>query len=326
MEYIHYNVDLAKRFVSDYNLPIPIISEMTFGYYLGLYEKEYGALTKWNKLIKMIEEKYDNSVGKFLDEYYNIRENIIQSTLNNPAYERFNQMDMNVFSIKERPNISSNNIYNENNVGEIFLSIDLKKANFQTLKMIDKDIVLGEETYEDFIGRFTDLDYVKESKYSRQVIFGKLNPKRHITAEKYFITKIYKSVVEALPYLNGKCVSLTNDEMVFKLDSHWELPGYNIKELLDTDNIEGFDVHIEVFKLKGFHLKFKKSGKVRTNFFVKDYLDNKEHKFRLISAPLPYHCIIYKLYCGEILLDIDYHFDYEGIEAKFCEEFIVEEI
>ena len=34
----------------------------------------------------------------------------------------------------------------------------------QTLKNIDKEIVLNADTYEDFIGKFTDSDYIKASK------------------------------------------------------------------------------------------------------------------------------------------------------------------
>ena len=49
-------------------------------------------------------------------------------------------MEMNEFSIKDKPNVSSNNIYNETNVGKFFISIDLKKANFQTLKNIDSQL------------------------------------------------------------------------------------------------------------------------------------------------------------------------------------------
>ena len=31
---------------------------------------------------------------------------------------------------------------------------------------MDKDIVLGANTYEEFIGKFTDIDYIKNSKYT----------------------------------------------------------------------------------------------------------------------------------------------------------------
>ena len=55
-----YNFDLAARFVSDYKLPVSIISDVNvFEYELNLYEKEYQSLTKWNSLVENIEKYYE---------------------------------------------------------------------------------------------------------------------------------------------------------------------------------------------------------------------------------------------------------------------------
>ena len=213
-----YNRELAKRFISDYKLQIPLINEKYFFYHLGLYQEDYNSLEYYFELLDMIGKKYGGDCNKFLEDYYNVRDKIITTIVESEAFQKFNTMDMNVFTIKDRPNITSDNIYNNDNIGKFFISIDLKKANFQTLRNIDKDIVFGADTYEEFIGKFTDLDYIKESKHARQVIFGKCNPKRHITAEKYFIMQIYKKVIEQFPYLSDKCVSLSNDGMIFNVD------------------------------------------------------------------------------------------------------------
>ena len=215
------NKSIIKRFVKDYNLPIPVVKEDYIPYYLDLYEEDFGSRTKFDMLLNTIEEikkKYGGDDDMFLDYYYEVRNNVINAVVKNPSFKKFNNMDMNEFSMKNKPNVSSNNIYNETNVGKFFISIDLKKANFQTLKNIDKNIVFGADTYEDFIGKFTDSEYIANSKYFRNVVFGMMNPKRHITAEKYFITQIYQKVIEEFPYLADKCVSLSNDEIIFKTE------------------------------------------------------------------------------------------------------------
>ena len=264
-----------------------------------------------------------------MEDYYNVRDKIITTVVESEAFQKFNTMDMNAFAIKDRPNITSNNIYNNDNIGEFFISIDLKKANFQTLRNIDKEIVLGADTYEDFIGKFTDLDYIKESKYTRQIIWGRCNPKRHITAEKYFITQIYKKVIEQFPYLSDKCVSLSNDEMIFKVDFlryNDKLTCFALRSDIEKIAKEiGFDVHVEFFHLRGYNLVLKESGSIRKTFFMKDYFCT-DGKFKLIGVPLQYHSIAYKLYKGKELNELDYHFDYEGMNARFCEEFDIEEI
>lgn len=312
-----YSKDLANRFASDYKLPIPItFIEDYFFYYLDLYEEDYGARTKYDELCKLIEEKYEGYPILFLEDYYNVRENIIQSMLSNKAYLKFNTMDMSVFEIKNRPNITSNNVYNCENVGKTFLSIDLKKANFQTLRYIDKDIVYGAETYEDFIGNFTDLNYVKESKYTRQVVFGKLNPKRHITAEKYLIAKVYELIDKSYTF---KAVSLSNDEIVYDV-SKSEISDCReeIKSLVKNEL--GLNVNVDFYRLDGYQLLFKTTKSVSKTFFYRESLfDSKENK--LVSAPLPFFPIIYSLFKGRELNPIDYHFNYEGMDAILNEEF-----
>lgn len=324
-----YNRELAKRFISDYKLPIPLINEKYFFYHLGLYQEDYNSLEYYFELLDMIGKKYGGDCNKFLEDYYNVRDKIITTIVESEAFQKFNTMDMNVFTIKDRPNITSNNIYNNDNIGKFFISIDLKKANFQTLRNIDKDIVFGADTYEEFIGKFTDLDYIKESKYTRQVIWGKCNPKRHITAEKYFIMQIYKKIIEQFPHLSDKCVSLSNDEMIFNVEFLFyndKLICFTLRKYIEKIAKEiGFDVHVEFFHLRGYNLVFKESRNVRKTFFMKDYFYT-DGKFKLIGVPLQYYSICYKLYKKQDLNEIDYHFDYEGMNARFCEEFDIEEV
>ena len=87
----------------------------------------------------------------------------------------------------------------------------------------------------------------------------------------------------------------------------------------------GFDVHVEFFFLQGYNLVFKESRSVRKTFYHKDFVLG-DSNFKLIAAPLPYHAMIYKLFKGLPLEEIDYHFDYEGMDAKFCEEFDIESL
>ena len=324
------NIELKKRFVNDYNLPIPIIGNGdNFEYHINLYEEDFNTLTLYNKTLNEIKENFDNNVNEFLDNYYKVREDIIQTITKSEAFQRFNAMDMNIYSVKNKGNITSNNIYNQSNIGKFFISVDLKKANFQVLNKIDKEILLNSASYKDLIKHFTDSEYIANSKYFRNVVFGMMNPKRHITAEKYFITQIYKKVIEEFPYLADKCVSLSNDEMIFNVEFllyNDKLTCFALRRDIEKIAKEiGFDVHIEFFHLRGYNLVFKESRSVRKTFFMKDYFCT-DGKFKLIGVPLQYHSIAYKLYKGKELSEIDYHFDYEGMNARFCEEFDIEEI
>ena len=169
------------RFTKDYNLPINIFNEEMFSYYRDLY-KEFWPLDaeyRMNNEIKL----FNDNVDEWLAHYAKIRDNIIFGLENSEEYKEFNQSDLSKYDI---PNlgVGERSLYNEESEGGIFLSIDLKKANFQALKYVG---VLKDETYKDFIHRNNGTDYFADSKYLRQVIFGKLNPKRQIKVEKYLI-------------------------------------------------------------------------------------------------------------------------------------------
>ena len=321
-----YSKDLANRFVSDYKLPIQLTDEKYFFYYLDLYERDYQSKTKYNKLCELIEKEYDASPSKFLDEYYKLRDCIITTIENSDAYKMFNEMDMSRFLIKNKLNITSNNIYNENNVGKIFVSFDLKKANFQALRFVDPEIVLNTDCYQEFIGKFTPSEYIAESKYTRQVIFGKLNPKRHITVEKYIIRKIYDFLKDVCG-LQYKCVSMSNDEIVFDLGI---LKDMDIDEIFDTvdkvneykksiKDILGFDMNTEVYLLHKVQLccdKFKRSC-----YYYKEFIGSSNIKGKLLCVPSNYFPIVYKLFNDLPLEEEDYHFDYEGLDCRYCENF-----
>lgn len=327
-KYLRYNRDLVNRFINDYKLPIVMNSVKYFFYFLELYENEFQSLTKWKKLWDMIDNRFNGNENDFLKYFYDVREKVITDTANSESYQKFNTMDMNKFKVIDKPNVSSNNIYNGGNIGKGFLSIDLKKANFQALKYVDSNIVLNSDTYEGFIGKFTDLGYIKESKYFRQVIFGQMNPKRHITVEKYLINqvcKIYKEV-----YNWGKIVSMSNDEIVIEMDlRQLSYSKDQIRKL--TDDIEyiikvglGLLVRVEYFTLDGFQMYSKDTVNPKTTFYVKTNLATLERK--LMCVPAPYYALIYKLLNNIPLEEYDYHFIYEGIDCKFMDEFDLRKI
>ena len=195
------NNSVKKRFVNDYNLPIQVFDDEYFFYYLDLYEDTHNTLTKWNNLVNMVNTKFNGNYDDWLTYYSKVRDNIINSILNNQAYIKFSQEDnMNHYQFRNDL-FKDSNIYSENYLGNTLISIDLKKANFQALKYHNADIIFNTNTYDELIERFSDCAYIKESKYTRQVIFGKLNPRRQITIERYIMNLIYNSKCQLMTYL-----------------------------------------------------------------------------------------------------------------------------
>lgn len=315
-----FDWNLAQRFVNDYRLPIPIIGAKLFQYHLKLYDREFNCLSNWNKLWKLIDERFGGKPDKFLTEFYSVRERIVTEVPKSEAFQRFNTCDMSVFSVPNlKPRCSS--LYNEDNIGRFFISIDLKKGNFQALNYLDKEI-LNAETYSDFVHRFTDLYYIEESKYFRQVIFGQMNPKRHITVEKYLINKVNEHLKKK--YFFSDLVVANSDELIYEITQPISyMP--NAGEI-ETDilNQLGIEVHVSLFQLSGYNLYSAKERHKRCTFYIKSNDNYKEYE--LMCVPQPYFAIVYKLYYGLPLVSEDFHFNYENIDCIFNDNFYIENI
>lgn len=304
------NLEVRKRFVNDMNLSFPVLEDPYFDYYVDLYNEHHNSKEKLNLLIKEIE-KFD-SQEDFLKDYYKTRDNILEA-LKNDAYNNFISMDMNKFGIKNTV-FSKKSVFKKDNVGKTFVSIDLVKANFQALKFIDKDLVLGANTYYELISKFTDMEYIKESKYIRQVIFGNLNPKRTTTIERYLIEQILNLL------FNRNCVHIKDIHMVYADEIVYE-----VKENLDIDSIcnlttiiketLNIDVDIEIYKLKQI-------GNIHS-FFVKELL-NKEG-YEIMCVPQDLKPQVLKYLKRETVNEFDRTFKNDGRIAIYRDDFQLNE-
>ena len=304
-------IHLKKRFVSDYNLPIQVLHEPYFTYYLQLYEDTHKTLSKWTSLLEMIKKDFNNNVQNWLNYYGEVRDRIITDIEKMPEYIDFSRVyDMNRYNI---PNICGDyNIYNIDCKGHILLSIDLKKANFQALKYHDSKLVFDCNTYSEFIGLYSPYEYIKESKYTRQVIFGKLNASRQTKIEKYIMFEIYNNldIIKVIESNGGKLISFKTDEIIFDVTEF-----NNTVLLTDLLNVKvnlPFDIRIEVFKLE--LMQFKTHTDSNINVWRKIFIDGHEE---LKSAPMTYYPQIYKAWKGIELDEKDLVFFHENQLAKF---------
>lgn len=333
-----FTYDLVKRFVSDYNLPIPVINDSyrLFHYYLRLHEEDFKALTKWNGLVDLIEKHFDSSPSRFLEEFYADRERVVQWFHDNPAQTRFNKMDMNQFALPNRPNVTSKNIYNGNSVGGHFISIDLNKANYQAMKYVDPELVNNTDTYADFIRSFgfskAMTSYIIDSKYFRQVIFGQSNPKRQITVETHLIYLVWKEWERLYgDNPNFELVSFSNDEFVIKLN-HKVIDLTEMVRIADTfparSKSIGVDVKAKFFSVNQLNLLPKGKNCHAISFYSKSEMTYDETKTNIVDKPvelmclpLNYRAVATKLMKGKWVSRKDYYFQYEKYKARICEKF-----
>lgn len=302
------NNKLRQRFVKDYNLPINVFEPELFNYYIGLYD--FFPRDKWKNLKVMIDEKYEGNVEKWLDYCAKVRDNAINGVIESEEYKIFNNGDMSKYKLST--NIGEHSCYNQETDGCRFVSIDLKKANFQALKYVG---VLDDEDYDHFIEKYGGDEYIKGSKYLRQVIFGKMNPGRTTSVEKYIMEKVMSIAEQVLP-IEFKLYSQNSDELIYKQTKDSFYGDIRIicavieKVVLDNFNIEVRAEYIEVTKLPIVNCNGSNvDAYVRKNLITNDEV--------LKKASTTFYPQIYKLWKGMEIEEKDLVFYVDDQLATF---------
>lgn len=303
------SIKAKERFCKDCNVPLRLFQEPYFTDRLKLYDGFYGTLSKWDLFVKELE-KY-RCEQDYFEEYNSVKDSVIMSIKNSEGYQRFNNEDMNKFRI-QNANLSNKDIFKPSNDGKMFISIDMRKANFSALQHYDSSIFAGASTWEDYIGLYTDNSHIINSKYIRQVILGNCNPKRHITYEKHLMDMILSGIEKY--NLIDKVAFFSNDEIVFEVDRAVKTENllYMCK-CLKEDIEEDFmlPVRVELFTLH----KINGTG----GYYKEIFVDNGENDIEfkcLDNYMLPF---VIRKFVGEEITDNDKVFYHEGLLSKFIE-------
>lgn len=311
---------LRQRFVSDYNLPIQVLHSPYFEERLDLFESEFGAKSEYDKLLALIRDKYDGKPNKFLEEYAKIREEIISSAKNSKAFKDFVNGDFKKYERKFP--VGNVKLYTEANTianNNYYITFDLKKANFQAIRYVMPEVVQNSSTYEDFVGNFTNLDYFKNSKYIRQVVFGQLCPKKTIIVEKYLIGKIYDFISEYFK-MWGQPFSINSDEIIYKVSEHHFKDFYwnNINHLIEVfKQCFGVEVRVNKFQLHLHKFHFGTSDATLDVFEKQNFAPYQKDSFACL--PIIYAPQVYKLLkCEEVTEnDRTFYHEHELVTFKY---------
>lgn len=296
------------RFTKDYSLPINLFNDEMFDYYRTLY-KDFWPTIAEEQMEKEIAEC--GGVDNWLVEYSKLRDKIINTLEESDEYKDFNSRSLDEYTLHNK-NFQERNIYTQETDGKVFLSIDLKKANFQALKYLG---VIKDNTYEDFIKRMGGSDYFANSKYLRQVIFGKLNPKRQMTVEKYLLCTVLQTL--QYPFDGLQLFSFGTDELVYEHDGD-----FTLKDMLyiQGESIEkfikgtlNFDIRVEPVKIT--RLPVVNSHGNTVDAYVRTNIITGEEKLKKVSTT--FYPQVYKLWKGEEINENDRRFFYEGQTATF---------
>ena len=300
---------LRSKFVKDYQLPVQVVQSPYFEQHLKLLEDSHGANTKYLILLETIRDKFDGNMQKFLEYRHSVEDQILSYILNSEAYKDFNS-DKNGI-VGETPVVGSPELYTKEQCNHFFVSYDMVKANFQALRFANPAIVRDCETYEQFIEKFTSIDYFKYAKQLRQSIFGKLNGKRTSAIEKLISNKFAKELASRFEG-KMKLYSIKTDEIILKFTGTEE--EFN-KLKVENEEFSGFKFRVNKFKLLSQDFKHATSERLLTAYIKEDYLNG--HRRTLHCVPDTYYPQVYKLLNGMEINDSDLVFYYEHELSRF---------
>lgn len=303
---------LKERFCKDNAIGIKIFDEPYFSDRLALYNRvmtEDCIIEKYNNFVEYLNSF--NSEHEYFDEYGRIKDEAINAIKSNSEYQRFNTLDFNKNNIKYDLQYPEKEIYKDYNVGKFFISIDMTKANFTALRCFSPEIFGNTSTWDEFLGKFTSSEYIRSSKYIRQVIMGNCNPGRQITYEKYLMGQLLKELEP-----NKLCVfSVKSDEIIIDVteqvkSSSKETVYSEFKSLvLNKAKLvnENLNVRVELFCIESID---------DTSGYKRIYFDGEEHtEFKCLNsytAPIAFRNLL-----GETVTDSDRTFVFENKLARF---------
>lgn len=294
---------LRKKFVKDFGLPITIYKSPYFEYYLELYEDLYQSKTLYQLFEREVLDV--GGIEPYLAEYTKLKNRIIEHVKDKESFQRFNGSVLSEFDVKME--LPKTKLYHPENHGNRFVSIDLEKANFHSLRYYDTDILDGAKTYNQWLKQFTQSAHIARSKNLRQVIFGNLNPKKQQKLQKHITHSFLQVVEQFVP--NSDIMSASHDEIIIRIDQ--ELDKVKLQEELEKVHNKAFPLHVEEFVLKvqNPHLQYG---------YVKEYVDEEKVEFK--GVPACFMAQAYKKHFQLPLEQNDLLFFYEGRVAAFVNE------
>jgi hypothetical protein len=191
--------DIA-RFKKLFEIKTPC--EEHFDYYISVLSRTH----KFYNIYEIIElyEQAESEYENFNDWSHKKSNEIIDYLKSTITYQRLIDCKL--------PQVSYNKKPFKPEIGKKYLSIDMRKANWQIFKYKDETGELP-QTYEEFLDFFNCHEVLKYSKNYRQFIFGNLNPKRQQSIQASIMQSL-ATIMNSESGISYKVEDLKHDELI----------------------------------------------------------------------------------------------------------------
>lgn len=298
--------------------PLPELAE----YYVTAYDKMYGSRDAWDLYQKEIRKF---AMKKELTETMNKISDYIDQ---NKQYQALKQRKDN--SIKNK---MKRDVYHFGSVGKVFLSVDIRKANFTTLDRECPDLFVDQKTGEklnwhDFVLHFTESEFIARSKQFREIVIGRIGfSGKAKTLQEILMDKVHDAIMTNEIFSNMlvprmKC----GDENVYEINDVASFVSHIDKFKQEIDKVHGPILHYRVFKVESIQ---DKQFFIKTFLYNTDWFDSQDTLIPESSRPLramiefkkvpkKFMLQVIKWQKGERIAPQDLYFMDEGIKCQYC--------
>lgn len=236
---------LRKKFVEDNSLPIRVYQSPYFEYFLELYKEQFNLEEKLKDFNKALNQ-FNGDQELLQKEWYRIKDAIENDIKSSEAYNKIKNGIPNYSKINNLPN---SNPFKETYVGYSVVSVDIKTANYSSLKYFDSKLVLDTKNYYELISKYTDLDYFKNSKIFRQLVFEPLQAKSQAMIQREMTDKITSHILkeeETIKFAHH----VSSDELVLFFEKTSDLMSleHSIKDIIQKHELSDY------FKVEAFNI------------------------------------------------------------------------
>lgn len=237
---------------------------------------------------------------------HSLIEKCVEELIESDGYEELN----NVNFPKPTSNYPKGDVYKGNNLGKIFLSVDLKDANFSILKAFGFEPLEVYPTYKDWISSKTNRTHLVNSKHFRQVIFGKTNPKRIVRLQKDTMTGFADEFVNTDDL---EVVVVNNDEVVFDVTNMNMNKCFGlIPRIKEYFKLIKLECKVEIYTLHRVLKDNKDAG------YVKRFIEG-DKRFEIKGCNSRLYNIVYRALKNGETEDMDSYFYDGGILCKMVD-------
>ena len=226
-----------KSFCKLFDLNVPSYDNLEYN------TNQYSKLPRWSNIDKLqkLFEEVESEITNVFEYKINKTNEIIDYLKTTRAYNELNDDNLipDLF-INKNFDFESNKKY---------VSIDIVKANWEVFKKYDPNFVneLG-DSYSDLLNKFNIPEVFHYSKHFRQYIFGHLNPKRQVRAQRVII----EDVINSLRDSNLKLEFIKYDEVIYSYEDLNDLK--LVSELPDMFRVRPFTVElVEDFRVHSIY-------------------------------------------------------------------------